>query len=137
MLRTDLWSVVDCLAAARFAGVYSGCYLGWLIVFERWLEPLLRRCGGAILGSSVVWVSTGGSFRIWGIRDRPGSTDATLGLLGSGAVLCAAVLPLILLQFTVTPPDGDAAIAASSYLMSLPMMGVFVLRLLWGKRGTQ
>jgi hypothetical protein len=137
MFRPDLGSVVHWWAVVRFAVTSSGCYLAWLIVFERWIEPLLRRGGGAIIGRSIVWVSAGGSFRRWGIQDPPHrSTDAIVGLLGSAAVLCAALLPAVPLRLAVTEPSGDVMIVASSYLMTLPMMAVFVLRILWGKRGT-
>src|ERR1700730_6656594 len=99
MLHMKLSNVVDRWAIIRLAVISSGSYVVWLITFERWLEPFLRRCGGAIVGRSLIWVRASGPFRIWGLRDHGrAAIDAMVGFLGSVAVLCSALLPAAALR---------------------------------------
>jgi hypothetical protein len=120
----DHWAVI------RFVGGVTGCYIAWLLVFERWLEPWLRRCGGAIVGSSIDWVPAGGPFRIWGLRDRRSvAVHAAVGFLGGMTVLFSAGLPaVVLLYAAASARTEDATMAATSYLISLPMVALFALR---------
>jgi hypothetical protein len=138
MFRIDLGSLlVERYGVLRFAAFYSGCYLAWLIAFERWFEPLLRRCSGIIVGSRIVWVPAGASFRMWGLRDqRRTGTAAAVGFLGGAAVLCAALFPAVALRLIAGAPGDDPVIAASTYLLSIPMIGGFVVRVLWRRRDT-
>jgi hypothetical protein len=119
-------------AFIQYAAVVSAGYVGWLVVFERWLEPWLRRRGGAILRCSIVWVHAGGPFRIWGVeKGVSGPMNLAVGCLGGGAVLLSSVLPIgLLLDLAVRANAHDAVIAASSYLASLPMIAFFALRVL-------
>jgi hypothetical protein len=118
------WTVI------RFVAAVTGCYVAWLLLFERWLEPWLRRFGGAIIGSSIVWVPAGGPFRIWGLRDRRSvAMHAAVGFLGGMTVLLSASLPAALLLFIAARArTEDATMAATSYLISLPMMALFSFR---------
>jgi Na+-transporting methylmalonyl-CoA/oxaloacetate decarboxylase beta subunit len=138
MFRIDLGSLlVERYAVLRFAAFSAGGYLAWLIAFERWFEPLLRRCSGIIVGSPIVWVPAGGSFRMWGLKDqRRSRTAAAVGFLGGAAILCAAIFPAVALRVTAGGPGDDTVIAASSYLFSIPMIGGFVVRVLWRRTDT-
>jgi hypothetical protein len=109
----------------------TGCYVAWLLLFERWLEPWLRRCGGALIGSAIVWVPAGGPFRIWGLRDRRSvAMHAAVGFLGGLTVLVSASLPaVLLLVFAAKARTEDETMAATSYLISLPMVALFSFRL--------
>jgi hypothetical protein len=119
-------------AVLWFAAEVSGCYVGWLVLFERWLEPRLRRCGGAIIGSAIVRVPAVGPFRIWGLRERRSrAMHASVGLLGAMTVLFSALLPTAALVAIAARARADnATIAASGYLISLPMIALFALRAL-------
>jgi hypothetical protein len=123
------------LAAAtviHFAALSAGCFLAWLLAFERWLEPLLRRGVGAVIGRTIIWVSAGPYFRIWGLpNEEASSMDAAVAAIGSMAVLFSGLLPVIGVRIGIGVATNDAALKASSYLMSFPMIGVFVLRVLW------
>jgi hypothetical protein len=131
MFRAHLIALAEHWTVVRFAVMASGCYVAWLAAFERWLEPLLRRCGGAVIGGHIVWVPVVGPFRIWGLQNHesPGM-DRTAGLFGGAAVLCAALVPVVGLHTAALSMGADATIAASAYLMSLPMVAVFVVRIL-------
>jgi hypothetical protein len=117
-------------AVIRFVAAAAGCYIAWLLLFEQWLEPWLRRCGGALVGSSIDWVPAGGPFRIWGLLDRRSvAIHAAVGFLGGMTVLLSAALPAALLLYVATKTHAeDATMAATSYLISLPMVALFVLR---------
>ncbi len=52
--------------AVKTAALLCGAYLAWLMAFERWFEPILRRLTGSIARRLVVWVPAGRGFRIWG-----------------------------------------------------------------------
>jgi hypothetical protein len=113
-----------------FVAAVSTCYVGWLVLFERWLEPWLRRCGGSLVGAPIVWVPAGGPFRIWGLRGRSSrARHAAVAFLGGMTVLLCALLPAAaLLAIAARARDDDATIAASSYLISLPMVALFAFR---------
>jgi hypothetical protein len=131
MFRTFLDGLAAHWTVIRFAAMASGCYVAWLVAFERWLEPLLRRCGGAMIGGRIVWVPVVGRFRIWGMQDHASSgLDRAAGLFGGVAVLSAALVPVVAVHAAVLGTDADATIAASGYLMSLPMLAIFVVRVL-------
>jgi len=57
--------------------------------------------------------------------------DAAVAAIGSMAVLFSGLLPVIGVRIGIGVATNDAALKASSYLMSFPMIGVFVLRVLW------
>ncbi len=121
-----------------FTVLASGSYVAWLFVFERWVEPFLRRCGGALLGCRVVWVPAVGAFRVWGTQDRRRpAVDAAVRLLGTLVVLCSAFLPAVALRLTAGSEGGDPRMAAWSYLVSLVMMALFIVRVLTGRLAAQ
>jgi hypothetical protein len=118
--------------AIRFAAPSAACFIAWLLTFERWLEPLLRRCVGTVIGRPVVWVSTGAHFRVWGLANETASSmNAAVAAVGSMAVLCSALLPGVGVGIVVGVVTNDEAVKASSYLISFPMIGIFVLHVLW------
>jgi len=119
--------------ATRTAVFFFGTYFAWLVTFERWIEPRLRRLAGAIARRSIVWVPAGRGLRIWGVQERSGaSTDAAVALVGTLLVLASALLPAVMLGRVAGA--GDPRISASSYLMSVPLMALFVFRMLSAKR---
>ncbi len=116
----------------RTAVFLFGTYFAWLVAFERWIEPRLRRWAGSIARRPVVWVPAGRGLRIWGVLERSGaSTDAAVSLVGALLVLASALLPAVLLGHVAGA--GDPRISASSYLMSIPLMALFVFRMLYAK----
>jgi hypothetical protein len=118
--------------ALRTAVLLFGTYFAWLLIFERWIEPILRRWTGSIARRSVVWVPAGRGLRIWGVRERSGaSTDAAVALAGALLVLASALLPAVMLGRVAGA--SDPRISASSYLMSVPLMALFVFRMLSAK----
>jgi hypothetical protein len=120
--------------AVGWAAVCSGIYVGWWTLFERWLEPWLRRRLGMVIGAPVIWVPAGGMLRIWGLREVSRlETDAAVGFLGSVLVLSAGLLPAIALGFT-SRCVADPYLAPASYLISAPLVAVFVIRILLGKQ---
>jgi hypothetical protein len=132
MHPTDLASAGDChWAIVRFAVVSSGLFVAWLIAFERWIEPLLRRCTGAILGCRVFWAPVGASFRIWGLLGAKGSaTDAAVSLVGTVVLQVCAAVPVVLVRLAARWMGSDAMIGEITYLMAVPTMMLFVLRVL-------
>jgi hypothetical protein len=115
--------------AIRTAAFLFGTYFAWLATFERWIEPRLRRLTGSIARRSIVWVPAGRGLRIWGVRERAGaSADAAVALVGALLVLASALLPAVMLGRVAGA--GDPRISASSYLMSVPLMALFVFRML-------
>jgi len=133
-LRTYLDALTPGIAhfapTIRFAAVVSGLYVLWFLAFERWLDPLLRRCGGVLLGHRIVWVQAG-LFRTWGLREAgfPG-VERSAGLFGAASVLFASFFPFIALHALAKALSADALTASVGYLMSIPMMAFFVLRVL-------
>jgi len=119
-----------------FAVAFGGLYLLWLIAFERRLEPWLRRGTGALLGCSIVWVRAAGPFRAWGLQRRGvrgdvgDRLDGAVGLLGGATVLCSALLPAIALEAAAKAHAPDVRVTATCYLMTVPLMIVFLLRVL-------
>jgi hypothetical protein len=125
-------SVQAAWMAIRTAAFLFGTYFAWLLTFERWIEPRLRRWTGAIARRSIVWVPAGRGLRIWGVMERSGAaTDPTVALVGALLVLASALLPAVLLGRVAGA--ADPRIAASSYLMSVPLMALFVFRMLYAK----
>jgi hypothetical protein len=121
------------LAAILWAIGSATFYVIWLHVFERWLEPWLRRCASALVGSSVEWVSTGLLFRTWGLRDPQSSrSDGAVGLAGGAFVVGAAFFPVIALAVASRFCSADPAIEVTTYLAATPLVAIFVLRLLLG-----
>jgi hypothetical protein len=134
MFRTYLDSLARHLAhfgpVLRFAAAVSALYVLWFVAFERWLDPLLRRCGGLILGHRIVWVRAG-PFRTWGLLEAgfPG-IEKSAGFFGAVAVLSASFVPFIAIHAVAQLMSADPLTAAVGYLMSVPMMALFVLRVL-------
>jgi hypothetical protein len=126
------WNII------RFVVAISGSYVGWLALFERWLDPFLRRRWGRMLRCSIVWMHAGGPFRIWGVGE--GASDAlnsAVGFLGSGTVLLSALVPAVLLLALAARVEVlDTTITATGYLALLPMVVFFSLRVLWRMTGT-
>jgi hypothetical protein len=115
----------------RFAVVFSGAYVVWLKVFEEWLEPGLRRCLGAVLGCRVVWVPALGAYCVWGVEPpNRASLDAKVALIGSAAMLCGALVPMIAPVLVGYEPARNAPIGAAHCLLSLAMAGYFLLRVI-------
>lgn len=86
------------------------------------------------MGTSIVWLPTGGGFRIWGLQwqDRR-DTEAAVGFLCSFTVLCAAALPAWALGVVASGQTNSVTIRATVYLMTMPMIAVFLFRVLWRK----
>jgi hypothetical protein len=121
--------------AAKTAALLFGAYLTWLIAFERWIEPLLRRLTGSIARRTVVWVPAGRGLRIWGFGDRVGEAgDAAVALVGALIVLGSALLPAVAMGRVVAVQTSDPRIAAATYLTCIPLMAVFVYRILSTRR---
>jgi hypothetical protein len=115
----------------RFAALASGLYIAWMIAFERWMEPFARASWSAALGREIRWVPAGGRFRVWGLKDSARtSADALVSVIGMLVVLASAAMPVLAIHW-MAPLE---AIRAVSYLMSVPMMVGFVLRVLFLKR---
>jgi hypothetical protein len=117
--------------ATRTAAFLFGTYFAWLLTFERWIEPAMRRWTGSIARRSIVWVPAGRGLRIWGVLERSGaSTDAAVALVGTLLVLGSALLPAVILGRMASTRLSDPVIAASSYLTCIPAMALFVFRVL-------
>jgi len=120
--------------AIATAALFFGSYFVWLLAFERWFEPMLRRWAGSIARRAIVWVPDGRGFRTWGLRDRAAAAaDAAIALVGAGLVLGSALLPVVLLGRVASAHTADPRIAASSYLICVPLMALFVFRVLSAK----
>jgi hypothetical protein len=126
------------LEAIKSAGFVFGAYSSWLMVFERWIEPATRWGVGTIAGCTVVWLPATGPFRVWGVQcqGRLGM-QATVAFLCSLVVLFAGALPAVALGVMASGQTSDAAVQATIYLITVPMIAVFVTRVLWHKAGTQ
>ncbi len=67
--------------------------------------------------------------------DRTGEAgDAAVALVGALLVLTSALLPAVILGRVAAARTSDPLIAASSYLTCVPLMAVFVLRMLLVRR---
>ncbi|MDP9033962.1 MAG: hypothetical protein M3O50_04085 [Myxococcota bacterium] len=114
-----------------FAATFAAFYIAWLILFERWFEPCLRRWSGVIIGRTIAWLPAGGPFRAWGLSERgPRALEATVGLLGTATVILSAFLPSVGAIIAAIVYANEPAIRASVYLMSLPLTMLFVFRVL-------
>jgi hypothetical protein len=134
MFRTEIGPSVEYWRVIRFAMVAASCYIAWLRVFEHWLEPTVRRVAGRLLGRAIVWVPALGPFRSWGLRDCEGSAvDAAVGVSGYVAVIISAVVPAALLHVATLRRPDEWSLPASSYLASILMSALFVVRLLLGQ----
>jgi hypothetical protein len=117
--------------AVKTAALLCGAYLAWLVAFERWLEPMARRWTGSIARRPVVWVPAGRGFRIWGLGDRTDeAVDAAVALVGALFIFASALLPAVAFIRLAGGRTRDPLIAASSYLTCVPLIVVFVLRML-------
>lgn len=117
--------------AIATAALFFGSYFAWLLAFERWFEPVLRHWAGSIARRTIVWVPAGRGFRTWGLRDgAAAAADAAIALVGAGLVLASALLPVVLLGRVASARTADPRISASSYLICVPLMAVFVFRML-------
>jgi len=116
--------------AIRTAVVLFGTYFAWLVTFERWIEPTLRRWAGSIARRTIVWVAAGRGLRIWGVEHSRGPADAAVPFAGALLVFASALLPAVLLAKIAASEGADTRISASSYLISVPLMALFVLRML-------
>jgi hypothetical protein len=113
-----------------FAAVVSALYVLWFVAFEKWLDPLLRRCGGIILGHRIVWVRAG-PFRTWGLLESGfPSIEKSAGFFGAVAVLSASFVPFVAIHAVAQLMSANPLTAAVGYLMSVPMMALFVVRVL-------
>ncbi len=84
------------------------------------------------MGSSIVWLPAGGGFRIWGLQGQGRrDAEAAVGFLCSFTVLCAAALPVWALGVVTSGQTNSVAIRATIYLMTVPMIAVFLIRVLW------
>ncbi len=87
-----------------------------------------------MIGARIVWVRAAGPFRTWGLGRGTSSTkDGSIGFFGAASVLSAALVPTIGVHAVSVELAADTVTAASGYLMSVPMMILFVLRMLSGK----
>lgn len=125
--RALMSSHVAASAVLRFAVLLSSGYLAWLVVFERWLDPLLRRGLGVVLGHRIAWLPALGPFCVWGV-EAPGGRelDGAVAALGTATVFCAALVPVLMPVFAGYVPAREATIGATHYLLSLPMIGHFL-----------
>jgi hypothetical protein len=122
------------LGAIQSAAFVFGAYSSWLMVFERWIEPAIRRGVGVMAGCCIVWLPAAGPFRVWGLQGQGRlGIQATVGFLCSLVVLLAGVLPACALAVTASGQTSDAAVQATIYLITVPIIAVFVTRMLWHK----
>jgi hypothetical protein len=123
-----LWGV------AQLAAMVSAGYLTWLVTFERWIEPALRRWLGAVVGSPVRWVRIAGPLRNWGVgRTRSKAIEAGVGVAGGIAVAGSALVPAVTINVIVRAALGEGVFGATTYLMTVPVVGLFAARLLLGQ----
>jgi hypothetical protein len=86
------------------------------------------------MGTSIAWLPAGGGFRIWGLQGRGRrDAEAAVGFLCSFTVLCAAAIPAWALGVVAGGQTNSVAIRAAIYLMTMPMIAVFLFRVLWRK----
>jgi hypothetical protein len=86
------------------------------------------------MGTSIAWLPAGGGFRIWGLQGQSRrDTEAAVGFLCSFTVLCAAALPAWALGVVASGQTSSVASRATVYLMTVPMIAVFLIRVLWRK----
>lgn len=117
--------------AVSWAVCSATFFVTWVFVFERWLEPWLRRFTSVLVGSRVVWVQAGLFFRIWGLRESHDTrSDGAVSLTGGVFVVCAAFFPVAALALAGHYCSADPVIAMATYLASTPLVAIFVFRLL-------
>jgi hypothetical protein len=118
----------------RFGAPVCAGYVAWLIAFERWIEPALRRWVGVVIGRPVRWVRVAGPFRNWG-ADRTGSRalEAGVGLAGAATIAGAALVPTVATNILVRAELGESPVAGATYLMTIPLVILFAARLLLGR----
>jgi predicted transporter len=124
--------------AVRTAVFFVGAYLAWLTAFERWFEPMLRRWTSSIARRSVVWVPAGYGLRIWGLQDVADAAadaaealkDAGVAFVGALFILASALVPAVALTQVAAARTDDPRISATGYLICVPLMALFVFRML-------
>jgi hypothetical protein len=85
-------------------------------------------------GCGVVWLPAVGPFRIWGLQGQGSlGLHAAVGFLCSLIVLFAGVLPACALGAMASGQTSDAAVQTTIYLITVPMIAIFVTRVLWHK----
>lgn len=119
------------LVIVGFAAEAAAFFIGWLVAFERALEPFARRLLGALIGCPIVWMPAG-LLRVWGSGEgQQGARDGSIALVGHLVVLVAAAVPLVALHLAARLLEpGREGIRASTYLMTVPLTIVFVGRVL-------
>jgi hypothetical protein len=123
------------LAVLRVALAFTGAYVLWLVVFERWAEPAMRRWAGAIFHGPIDWRRAFGPFRTWSLRGAASrSRRAGVGVVFNVVVAGSAFVPPVLLGWLFNG-GGDESIAASVYLMTPAMTALFAARVLWHRPG--
>ncbi len=139
MLRASWGIAADRLAGAEVAVVALIGLGAWLVAFELYVEPRLRRWVGGLTKREVVWVAAG-PLRVWGSRGPPREhgREGLLAVVGIVLVLAAATLPVIEMHFAaqVLAP-GREGVRASAYLTSVPLMAIFSLRVMWHRDGSE
>jgi hypothetical protein len=131
---TPIHSLAPHWRVVCFAVLVATGYVTWLRMFEQWLEPTVRRVAGRLIGRAIVWVPAVGPFRIWGLRDDEGSAaDAVVGVSGYAVVIISALVPAALLHVASFRPPQEWILPASSYLASVVMSSLFLVRSLLGQ----
>jgi hypothetical protein len=122
------WHVV------RSGALVCAGYVAWIIAFERWIDPALRRWVGVVVGCPVRWVQVAGPFRNWGVAGvGSDALEAGVGLTGAAAVAAAALLPAVITNVLVRAELGESPIAGATYLMTVPVVVIVATRLLLGR----
>jgi hypothetical protein len=117
---------------AAIAAIGFAVFLAWLAAFERYLEPWARRSGSGLLGCTILWMPAG-PLRVWGSK-KPATRarEGVIAVAGLALVLLGAAVPVLVLQLaTVVIGTAHDTLRASAYLMSVPLMGSFVVRVMW------
>ena len=124
-LGKDWWRGVA-IAAIGFA-----VFFVWLAAFETYVEPWARRSYGALVGRTIRWTPAG-PLRIWGSREPAArGREGSIAVAGLVVVLLAAAVPVLVLYFAVVVIGlGHEALSASAYLVSVPLMSLFVVRVM-------
>ncbi len=122
---TDWWRGVA-IAAIGFAVFFL-----WLAAFETYVEPWARRSCGALVGCTIGWTPAG-PLRVWGSRDSAaGGREGSIAVAGLVVVLLAAAVPVLVLYLAaVVIGLGHEALSASAYLVSVPLLAIFVVRVM-------
>jgi hypothetical protein len=119
-------------AALEVALGFTGAYVFWLVVFERWVEPAMRRAAGVAFAGAIDWHRSTGPFRTWCLRGLASmKRHAAVGLVGHSLVLAAALAPAVAVGLLASAHACDEIVGACVYLMTIPMTAIFALRVLW------